>query len=492
MRTIHYIFGILFMVGALMPLSMSAQSRQSQYLDQVDVSDLALTPQKGEKGKVQLKMTLNLDDLKLKSNDRLLLTPVLKDRETNEIVYLFPQVEIKGYKRGIVIERKDGKGDAVRSGELFASLGRENGTPQSVQYSYSFPYSKSMEGKELLLAEQVYGCSDCFILEDSKPLMDDFRLKLYEPQYRVSYIVPPVEPVKARADKHTATLNFRVAKHDLDPAYGDNRRILGEVQKVMGEVKGDENITITSLTVAGFASPEASMAYNKSLSERRAKSFADYLSSHFGLAQSQMKVEAPGEDWDMTRELVAESGHAEREAILLIIDQTSNPDARDAKLKKLSGGQTYRWMLNELYPKVRRVEYTIAYEVRAFDVAEAREIIKSNPKLLSLNEMYLVAHSYDTLSQEFKEVFDIATRLYPNEPIAIINASAVDIEGGNYQAAIDRMSRIGDNPKVWNNLGVAYAKLGDLERAMSYLQKASDYGDEQAKHNLSELQKVEQ
>jgi len=32
--------------------------------------------------------------------------------------------------------------------------------------------------------------------------------------------------------------------------------------------------------------------------------------------------------------------------------------------------------------------------------------------------MFLVAQTYEPASGEFKEVFDIATRLYPDEPIA--------------------------------------------------------------------------
>lgn len=490
-RTIKHIFTALLLVGLTLPTTLTAQSRQKQYIDQIKVSEVSVTPTGEGKDRAQLQMTLNLDDLKLKSNDRLILTPVLKDKESNEIVHLFPQIEVVGRNRGIIQERRAQKKDPAQSGELFTSLRRDNGNPQSVHYNCPFLYNSSMKEKELLLAQQVYGCTDCFILEDTKVLLDNFCVDLYDPQYRVSYIVPPVESVKARADKHTATLNFRVDKSQLDPQYGDNSRILGEVQNVMSEVKGDENITITSLTVAGFASPEATVAYNKSLSQRRAQAFADYLSSRFGIAQSQMRIEAPGEDWEMTRRLVAESNHTDRAAILSIIDETPNPDARDAQLKELSAGATYRWLLTELYPKVRRVEYTIAYEVRPFDVEEAREIIKTNPKLLSLNEMYLVAHSYEPLSKEFKEVFDIAARLYPKEPVVLINASAVDIEGGNYQAAIDRMQCIADNPATWNNLGVAYAKQGDLEQARQYFERASSGNQAaEAQTNLAELGKV--
>jgi tetratricopeptide (TPR) repeat protein len=167
----------------------------------------------------------------------------------------------------------------------------------------------------------------------------------------------------------------------------------------------------------------------------------------------------------------------------------SNPDARDAELKKLSGGQTYRTLLDTYYPPLRRTDYTIAYTVRPFSVEEAKGVIKTNPRLLSLNEMFLVAQTYEPASGEFKEVFDIATRLYPDEPIAILNSAAADIEGGNNRAAIDRLNRIESDPRAWNNLGVAYVRLGDTAKAMEYFQKAADKNDSDAEINLRELKK---
>lgn len=486
MKYIKHLFVALIGVVGLSVLPLSAQKH---YIEQVKVADVEVSPLGMSADKAQLQMSIILDDLDIRSNDRLILTPILRDKRTQEIVHLFPQVDVMGRNRYIINQRRQ-KSEEEQDRASLTSLRRYNDTPQSVPYKHSFLYASYMEHAELLLVEQVYGCADCFILEDAKPLLEDFKVLFEHPKYSVTYIVPPVEPIKAREGKHVATLNFPVDKSNIDAKYGDNRSVLAEVQRVMEEVTEDPNITITKLTVAGFASPEATVAYNKNLSERRAKSFANYLAIRYGLAGNQMVVKAPGEDWEKTRQLVAESNHPDREAILSIIDNTPNFDSRDAKIKELSGGATYRWMLDEIYPHVRRVEYTIAYHVRAFDVQEARKIIKTKPKQLSLNEMYLVANSYEPLSREFKEVFDIAARLYPNEPTAIINASAMDIEGGNFQSAVSRMSRIVDNPSTWNNLGVAYAHLGNIDLAKTYFEKAIANGDEDARANLQELSAV--
>ena len=104
--------------------------------------------------------------------------------------------------------------------------------------------------------------------------------------------------------------------------------------------------------------------------------------------------------------------------------------------------------------------------------------------------MYLVAQSYPVESAEFSEVFDIAVRLYPDSDIAILNSASADIEVGNMDAAIARMNKIGDNPKVWNNLGVAHARKGDFDKAKEYFDKAAGQGDNDARKNLEELRKA--
>ncbi|MBR8766229.1 Outer membrane protein A [Porphyromonas levii] len=312
-----------------------------------------------------------------------------------------------------------------------------------------------------------------------------------DPVYLLSYITPKVEPVKARADRHTATFNFVVAKHDLKRDYKNNASEFDRVDKVVSEVVRNKDLTITEFAVTGYASPEGSFEYNRALAGRRANSFADYLMNTYGIQRNQFKVTGHGEDWDGLKDAVSKSSLSNKDAILDIIAKTANADARDGKIRALDGGKTYSDLLKNFYPPLRRTEYVIAYNVRAFDVEEAKEIIKTNPKLLSLNEMYLVAKSYPADSKEFKEVFDIAARLYPNEPIAIINASAADIEGGNYQAAIDRLSKLSNNAAALNNMGVAYAKLGDTARAIDCFNKAVAAGDTvEAAHNLKELEQV--
>ncbi len=87
-------------------------------------------------------------------------------------------------------------------------------------------------------------------------------------------------------------------------------------------------------------------------------------------------------------------------------------------------------------------------------------------------------------------MFDISARLYPDNELSILNSSSADIEAGNVDGALERLSKISGSVKAWNDLGVGYALKGDFPEAKSYFEKAAGSGDDNAKHNLEELAKT--
>ena len=441
--------------------------------------------------RLSVSFDISLDALQIKSNNMLVLTPVLRSNDNNLDNVALEPVVVAGKKRDKILTRKKVLREKLPvAGEPVALVTRENNAAQSVHYTMEVPFRAWMNDASLSLVHEVSGCADCMSLEGEQLLVDNILPEPYQPVYKLTYIVPEAEAVKTRSDRHTATFNFVVNRWELRRDYKDNASKLNEVDRIVGDIRNNPDFEITEFTIDGYASPEGGAAHNRMLAENRANAFADYLVSKFNVSRGRFTVTGHGEDWEGLRKAVAVSSIADRQAVLDIIDKVSNPDGRDAELMKLSGGETYRTLLSDLYPPLRRTEYAVAYTVRGFDVEEAREVIKTNPRLLSLNEMYLVAQSYPVESNEFSGVFEIAARLYPDSDIAILNSAAADIEGDNMDGAIARMNRIADNPKVWNNLGVAYARKGDFDKAREYFTKAVGQGDDDARANLDELRKV--
>ena len=70
-----------------------------------------------------------------------------------------------------------------------------------------------------------------------------------------------------------------------------------------------------------------------------------------------------GEDWEKLRELVDASNLPEREEVLQIIDQVDIFKGREKLLMDLNGGITYRTMLKDFFPLLRRVEIIVEYDL---------------------------------------------------------------------------------------------------------------------------------
>lgn len=462
---------------------------QSRYTDDVRFDRLSSIVKDGH---LTVRMNVLLDDLKLAPNDMLIITPILRSNISGEKIALPAVVTAGRIRNKVLVRNKTLKNPTATPADTYTVLARRNRTAQSVDYTTSVPFSQWMQDASLVMQVVSSGCANCTGTPMDKILTRKVVAEPYEPNYKLTYIVPEVEPVKARKDRHSASLNFEVDKHELLRHYKNNAAELARVDRVIKEVRGNKDINITEFAVMGYASPEALFEYNRVLSERRANSFVDYLIATHGIRREQIKsVVGHGEDWEGLRETLLGSGLATAREVISIIDGTGNPDARDAKIKAIDNGATYKILLDRFYPRLRRTDYVIAYNVRAFDVEEAKVVIKTNPKHLSLNEMYLVARTYPEGSREFNQVFDIATRLFPNDPVAIINGSAVDIETGNHRVALERLLKVANRKDALNNLGVAYARVGQYDKARECLEKAVNNGDKLAEHNLKELDIVE-
>lgn len=480
MKIKNIFFTILLLTVA--PLLMS----QTGYLDEISFENRHVEQQSNQ---LSVNMDIVLDGLNIHSNDLIVLTPVLVSN-IDEIELALAPVVIVGNKRSKILQRDIRLNNpSGLDADPYELVRRKNKTSQQITYNTKVTLAEWMKDASLELRESVTGCAGCDKRGGLIAIVPRIIMADYTPTYKLTYIVPEVE-VKSLSDRHTAMFNFEVGRYELLRNYKSNATEFSEVDKVVNDIRNNPDFEITEFAITGYASPEASAPYNRTLSQNRANSFADYLVSKFNIDRSRFTVTGHGEDWEGLRKAVSASSLADKQAVLDIIDNISNLDARDAELVKLSGGETYRNLLNNYYPPLRRTEYVVAYSVRPFDVDEAREIIKTNPRLLGLNEMYLVAQDYPAGSNEFKEVFDIATRHYPDSDIAILNSASADIVAGNIDDAIERMSRIVNNPKVWNNMGVAHALKGDIATAEEYFNKAVSSGDDDARTNLEELTKV--
>lgn len=416
------------------------------------------------------------------------LTPVLVTGDRDEY-YLAPAV-VAGKTRYKVIKRLYNYGNPVFQQMPQAFLKRKNRSIQNISLTYIIPYEKWMHNADLVIYGDVSGCVNCGNVEKQIVLKNNIIPPNPTPRYHISYIVPEAE-VKVRSETFVARINYVVGRYELLPNFGNNASVLNEVDILIRQLQNDPDITITKHTVKGYASPEGNFNSNITLSQNRAKSFMDYLRNKYNWDIATISHEGKGEDWPGLKDAVINYPDIpRREEVIMIIDRNSNISKRKQALQNLEGGRVYAWLLKNIYPQLRRNEFEISYIARPFNVEEARTVIRTRPHLLSLNEMFLVANSYPKDSEEFKEVFDIAVRIFPDNPISKINAAAMEIETGAIERAVKRLVGV-ESPEAWNNLGVAYALRDDLAQAHEYFRRAAQSGNTDAANNLELLRQLE-
>lgn len=322
-----------------------------------------------------------------------------------------------------------------------------------------------------------------------KPQPIDTFVRPYRPRLRYAYAKPVVEQVKRRAEDGCARLGFAVNKHDIRPGFGDNAQELAKIRRSVELVERDSDVTITSIQLHGYASPEGRYGNNDRLAADRTNELRKYLEDHYpDLDRRLFKTSHTAEDWDSVRRFVAASDLADREAMLEVIDGGLRPDAKDARLKKDYPKQ-YAYIYSNVYPAVRRTDYRITYNVRNFSLEEARRIIKERPQKLSLQEMCLVANSYEEGGPDYCEVFEVAVRMFPADETANVNAANTALRRGDKAGAERYLLRAGSSPEARNARGILAWRNGDRESALRLFRQAADAGLQAARENLEEMDK---
>lgn len=427
-------------------------------------------------GKVYVRFSLMLDEVEVASNRALRLTPALVSGDS---VRALAPVTVAGRRQAIMHERRHRGGQLVR---------RDKGRPQSVEYADAVDYEDWMNGARLVVAEDLCGCGGSPLEQRQLPVRDlCFEVAVYEVTPVLAFAAPRVEAVKHREESGQAFLDFPVNQTVIYPEYRRNVAELEKIRKTVELVRNDSNTTITHIDIHGYASPEGSYANNRRLAQGRAEALQQYVRGQYAFSDTVFSVKSTPEDWQGLQRWVEQSQLDRRDEVLGIIGASIDEDAKNARLQQLGDGSTYRYLLQQVYPALRHSDYTVHYTVRPFSVEEARRLLRTRPQLLSLDEMYRVAQTYEPGSHDFNEVFDIAVRLFPEDETANLNAALVAVGERNYGRAARYLERAGDSPEAVHARGILCLVNGEYDKAETLLRQAEQQGVKQAADNLEQL-----
>ncbi len=428
---------------------------------------------------VNVNMDMIFDDLNLKSNRGTVVIPMIVNQgDTAKL----PAVEVMGRKRYIYYQR-NGK-TATESPDTVIKY--TDGEAQTVHYSQTTPYRTWMENSQLVIGHDLCGCNQSIL--DNGPLKRVGEALPGPMKMCYAYVQPKAEGIKARDNKGTARLQFGLNNSTINQKLANNQSELEKLRKTLDVVRNDTDVQITSIELHGYASPDGPYANNEKLAKSRTAALNDYLRSYYPVEKRLFTYTSTAEDWKGVKDYLAQNSIPQQKEVKQIMASFLSPDEKERAIAQ-QAPEAHRYLLDKVYPQLRRTDYTIHYNVRSFNLEEARRLIKTQPYKLSQEEMYAVANSYEKGSKEFNEVFDVAVKMFPDDELANLNAAYTAIDRGDKVSAEQYLEKAGNSPQTDNARGALAVLKKDYAAAQDYFTKAADAGLQEAKDNLEELKK---
>lgn len=456
---------------------LSVYASNAQDIPSVDVKDYTLELKDGY---LSLDIDVDLSQLDIKTTQVVVLTPkVIKGADTLQL----KSIGVYGRNRRIYYER-NAHIKPTHPGDIDLTTSQ---TEDVINYNSSVAFMEWMNGCSVELSRRDYGCCGHSDLIAKKELVDKFPLDKYFPE--LIYLRPEHEVVKTREISGSAFVDFPVSQTVIYPTYRNNVAELAKITGTIDSVKRDSDITIKSVFIKGFASPESPYSNNTRLAKGRTEALKRYVEDMYHFGEGFIKTDYEPEDWAGLERYVEASSLAHKDEILKAIRSDREPDKKEWVIKS-TWKEEYRFLLDNCYPALRHSDYTIEYEVKSYaDPKEIERVLRTAPQNLSLEEFYILAETYESGSDEFNDLFETAVRMYPNDPVANLNAANSAILRKDYRSALRFLDKAGDLPEAKYARGALEVYMEDYDAAKPYLMEAQKLGIAKSEEVLKEIAK---
>lgn len=183
-------------------------------------------------------------------------------------------------------------------------------------------------------------------------------------------------------DARTISIDFPINSSAIEAGFAGNAASLDDLHRLIDETKRDSAVTLDSITVSGYASPDGSLTKNKELSLRRAFSIISYLEKDCGIDPDIIVLGENIVPWDKFRDIISASAYPWRSDALRIVSTGSDDNVVDNtrrmnRLKKLAGGKAWSVLKEDILPLLRSA---IVVTVITRDAAPAAEPKAAEPE----------------------------------------------------------------------------------------------------------------
>lgn len=461
-----------FIIALILSLSIQAQTVVTKEQGSVRTTSSSLYKM-GKELVVSISIDITRD---FSPNESMVLVPVITDNPEHQLE--LPPIYINSRKQHIIFQRETSKKEKEAQ-----ALQRKNGVRQTIHYLQSVPFEKWMNRAALSLIERSCGCGI--------PGTEDFTCiaRLHPqpmPAPQLAFLTPQIEKSKIRKEKGSAFIDFPVNVAVINDKYSNNAAELNKIIETINTIKKDSNVSITHISIHGYASPDGPLRINERLSRERTQALKEYVSRLYTFEGKDIHTSYTPEDWEGFEALLGDTVFQQKEAIMRIVTSDHHPDHKE-KMIKSQFPAFYRFASRHWFTLLRHSDYTVEYHVRPFTVEESQKVFDTNPKNLSLEEMFRLALTHSPGSEMYNRIFMTAVQLFPDNPTANLNAACIALMQKDTKTATTFLRKAPAVPEKTLAEGVACFLQGDYEKAETLFRQAKDAGLPQADENLKQI-----
>lgn len=332
---------------------------------------------------------------------------------------------------------------------------------------------------DILLGGEIYQQStSLYTIPETEPLT--FYIS------SLSAFVDPTERymtkiIERRVDASTACyVAFKVANAAIDEELGYNREEMGRIKENLASLVQNETFDLDSIVVTASSSPEGSVKYNATLTQKRSESVCQYFDRFVKMYRDSLDAEKgqsyyfdggpvpeekeveikfiaknANENWAMLDALIAEDDSLtfDQKREYIDICEIENPDEREQRLQKT---KYYRYLREHLYPRLRTVKFDFHLHRKG--------MIKDTVHTTVIDENYMAG------VQAIKDR-DYETAITILRPYNDYNAAIAFCAMGYDASALAILEDQERTDRVNYMLAILYARKGrDQEAVQCYLQ----------------------
>ena len=346
---------ILITILALLSITVSEAATNPKA---VDIKDIEVVQSNGF---VSVFFTINTGRKATKKDYNLVVNPVLQNGHNR---LLLPSVVILGKRANINLERHSLNGYNSEYEKDYYNMTNN----QSLHYETRFPYEAWMHGSRLVFEGVSVGCcssKEVLMGTMAENLLVTPQIETPAPAYP-SFVQPVSQYQEGMFDRTgSITVHFRQAKIDIDPRLFNNEWSLSQILYSVRQLQESGVHRIARIVIAGFASPEGTIAINYRLGRDRGQVIKDYIVKNTGLNPNMVGTFNGEVDWTGLREFVVNSDMPSRYRVLDIIDNTPVKDSSGTRAIRLGElqrlGEPYRYMYRTYFPLLRQAAYIKIY-----------------------------------------------------------------------------------------------------------------------------------